>query len=397
VIAAPILGYFIHRKKASDLASAIIAIDLLIVCIVLGLFFPIYFSKTFWFHAIFIYIFLSSVVPVWIMGQPRNYLNSFLLVATIVAAFIGVIFTSPKVEIPAFSPLNTNGEFLFPILFTTIACGAISGFHSVVVTGITSKQITNEKYMLPASYGTMLVETLVGVLALIAVGSVAINGIIPDATPPVIFATAVSAFLNELGLPLGVSFTIVSLAVSSFILTTLDTIARLGRLAFRELFAIDESGFDKPDGKVESKKTPNDIKLKLSYLLKDKSAASLFTLVPAYLLAIIGYQNIWTLFGASNQLLAALTLLACTMFFKKSGRKVYALIIPTIIILIVSYSSLVLTIKNKIDLFISGSFSIFVDGTKGLIAVLLLVLGILVAVFCAKQFFKREEAWIKQE
>jgi carbon starvation protein len=376
IIAAIILGLFIRRRKASDLASGIIAIDLLIICIVLGIYFPFYMDKSVWFYLIFAYIFIASIVPVWSLGQPRNYLNSFLLIAMLLAAFIGVVFTAPPISIPAFTGFNIRGNLLFPGLFVTIACGAISGFHSLVATGAASKQISNEKHMLPISYGAMLVETLVAVLALIAVGSLAWNGKLPEGTPPVIFATAVSGFLSQLGLPHQVSFTIVSLAVSSFVLTTLDTVARLGRLSLQELFSVDDQ---KQENKLWAK------------ILRNRTASSLFTLLPAYLLAIMGYESIWPLFGAANQLLAALTLIACTLFFKKTGRRIFMLTVPTVIMLAVTYTSLSLSIRNKILLFLKGNFNPTVDGIQLFIAILLLVLGILVAVSCAIKLLGKSE------
>jgi len=376
IIAAVILGLFIRRRKASDLASGIIAIDLLIICIALGIFFPFYMDKSVWFYLIFAYIFIASIVPVWSLGQPRNYLNSFLLIAMLLAAFIGVVFTAPPISIPAFTGFNIKGNLLFPGLFVTIACGAISGFHSLVATGAASKQISNEKHMLPISYGAMLVETLVAVLALIAVGSLAWNGKLPEGTPPVIFATAVSGFLSQLGLPHQVSFTIVSLAVSSFVLTTLDTVARLGRLSLQELFSVDDQ---KQENKLWAK------------ILRNRTASSIFTLLPAYLLAIMGYESIWPLFGAANQLLAALTLIACTLFFKKTGRRIFMLTVPTVIMLAVTYTSLSLSIKNKILLLLKGNFNPTVDGVQMFIAILLLVLGILVAVSCAVKLLGKSE------
>jgi len=377
IAAAVGLGFLIRKRKASDLASAIIAIDLLIICIVLGIFFPVFISKTIWLYLVFIYIFTASVAPVWALGQPRNYLNFFLLIAMMLAAFIGVIFTAPPINIPAFTGFNVNGSFLFPGLFITIACGAISGFHSLVATGAASKQVSSEKHMLPISYGTMLLEALVAVLALIAVGSLAYNGKMPSGTPPLVFATAVSGFLHQLGLPSQASFIIVSLAVSSFVLTTLDTVARLGRLSFQELFNINVSE-----------------KLKKNIFVRvfgSKAAASIFTLLPAYLLAIMGYQNIWALFGAANQLLAALTLIGCTLFFKKSGRSIFMLIVPTTIMLAVTYTSLVLSIINKARLLLNGRFIPGVDGIQMGIAVLLLVLGILVAVSCVKKLLEKNQ------
>jgi carbon starvation protein len=294
----------------------------------------------------------------------------------ILAALIGVVFTNPKITIPAFTSFNVNNNYLFPALFITIACGAISGFHSLVATGAISKQISNEKYMLPISYGAMLVETLLAVLALIAVGSLAQGGVLPKEAPPVVFARAVSGFLHELGLPNQVSFTIVSLAVSSFVLTTLDTVARLGRLSFQELFSIEDEN--------------SGAKLFIFRILKSKPAAAVFTLGPAFLLAIIGYESIWALFGAANQLLAALTLIACTMFFKKTGRRIIMLLVPTIIMLAVTFTSLVLSIKGKANLLRQGNFHIAVDGLQMGIAILLLVLGIMVAISCTIKLLEKE-------
>ena len=218
-------------------------------------------------------------------------------------------------------------------------------------------------------------ETLVAILALISVGSLAYGGVMPKGTPPEIFATAVSGFLFKLGLPYQVSFTIVSLAVSSFILTTLDTVARLGRLSFQELFSFeDESG---ETGKL------------INRIMRSKAAATVCTLVPACLMAILGYQNIWTLFGAANQLLAALTLIACTMFFKKTGRRIVMLLIPTIVMLIVTFSSLVMTVKDRAIMISQGNIDAMVPGLQMGIAVLLLILGVMVAFSCAAKLLEK--------
>ncbi|GHT73953.1 carbon starvation protein A [Spirochaetia bacterium] len=378
ILAAIVLGFSIRKKKASDWTSGIIAVFLLIVCIALGFFFPVYFSRSVWLYWIFGYIFAASVSPVWLLGQPRNYLNSFLLIATIIAAFIGIVFARPAMLLPAFTGFEVNGTLLFPGLFITIACGAISGFHSMVATGATSKQLNNETYMLPVSYGAMLMETLVGVLALITVGSLAVGGKTPEGTPVMIFASGVSSFLTRLGLPVQVSFTIVSLAVSSFVLTTLDTVARLGRMSFQELFTSEVDDGSRTEPAVTL----------LRRVMGSKAAASAFTLIPAYLLAILGYETIWALFGAANQLLAALTLIACMLFLKKSKRAVFMLIIPTVLMLIVTFSSLILTLTNKITKLGEGSFTIAGDGVQFVIAAVLLVLALMVAVSCTAKFLE---------
>jgi carbon starvation protein len=185
----------------------------------------------------------------------------------------------------------------------------------------------------------------------------------------------VSGFLFELGLPAQVSFTIVSLAVSSFVLTTLDTVARLGRLSFQELFTGEDGA--KGAGNLFIR------------ALKNKSVASIFTLGPAFLLAILGYQSIWALFGAANQLLAALTLIACTMFFKKTGRKNIMLLIPTIIMLAVTFTSLVLSIKDRAFLLLHGNQNASMLELQIGISALLLILGILVAISCTVKLLEK--------
>ena len=371
------LGILIRKRKASDLASGIIAVDMLIACIVLGIFYPVFLPKAVCLYLIFGYIAIAAIMPVWMMGQPRNYLNSFLLVAMILASFVGVAFTRPIMELPAFVAFNVNGNYLFPALFITIACGAISGVHSLVVTGTVSRQINNEKYMLPISYGSMLTETLVAILALIAVGSLAYGGALPKETPPVVFATAVSGFLFKLGLPLQICFIIVSLAISSFVLTTLDTVARLGRLSFQELFSFEETG----------NRTLNIIKR----IMNSKVVAAVFTLGPACLLAVFGYQNIWALFGAANQLLAALTLIACTLFFKMTGRRIVMLLIPTIVMFAVTFSSLIMAIRARVIILIHGNIDTTVPVLQMGIAILLLILGILVAFSCTVKLLEKHE------
>jgi carbon starvation protein len=363
------LGFFIRKVQPSGLVSGIVAIILLIVCIALGLFFPIYLGKTFWLYLVFAYIFIASISPVWALLQPRDYLNAFLLVAMILAAFVGVVSTAPAINIPAFTGFQAaNGSFLFPILFVTVACGAVSGFHSLVASGTASKQISRETHMLPISFGAMLVECLLAVLALITVGALTIGGKLPEgiSTPPQIFAAAVAGFLTKLGLPENVVFTLITLSVSAFALTSLDSVARVGRLAFQELFTEDQN-----DGKKVSP---------VVAVLSNKYIATIATLVLGYLLAILGYQNIWPLFGSANQLLAALSLISCAVFLKKTNRKGWMLYAPMLFMLAVTFTALALTIVQLGGLLAGGAFMIEKHALQLIFAVLLLALGVMVAV-----------------
>ncbi|MDR2134835.1 MAG: carbon starvation protein A, partial [Treponema sp.] len=347
IAAAIALGFFIRKLKPSGIVSGITACVLLVICVALGISLPVYVAKNIWLYIVFAYIFVASVTPVWALLQPRDYLNSFLLVAMIAAAFIGVVFSAPAINLPAFTSfaiVGANGSvsYLFPILFVTVACGAVSGFHSLVASGTASKQIDNERHMLPISFGAMLIESLLAVLSLIAVGSLAVGGKMPAGTPPQIFATAIAGFLTRIGLPERIIFTLITLSVSAFALTSLDSVARVGRLAFQELFT-EDTGPGKQQAPVLA-------------FLSNKIVATIATLILGYLLAILGYANIWPLFGSANQLLAALALIACSVFFKKTKRQGAMLWAPMFIMLAVTFTALFFTIRAKGSLLFSGGF-----------------------------------------
>ena len=245
--------------------------------IALGLNFPVYVDLGTWHIIIFVYILIASVAPVWALLQPRDYLNSYLLIFMIVGAVIGVFLANPACNLKPFTSFNVNGQYMFPILFVTIACGAVSGFHSLVSSGTASKQIKNEKNMLPVSFGAMLMESMLAIIALIAVasfadGEAAAQGL---TTQPQIFAGAIANFLSVVGLPHSLVFTLINLAVSAFALTSLDSVARVGRLSFQEFFM--DSDTD------EENMSP------FAKVVTNKYFATIITLVLAYLLTKVGY------------------------------------------------------------------------------------------------------------
>lgn len=252
IVEAVALGFLLRYGKLHKWINTAIAIVMLIGAIVLGLYFPMYISQSTWHIIVFIYVLIASVAPVWALLQPRDYLNSYLLVAMILAAIVGVFVAQPSVNLPPFTSFVVKGQSMFPILFVTIACGAVSGFHSLVSSGTASKQIKNEKNMLPVSFGAMLMESMLAVIALIAVASFASMDAAKSqglTTPPQIFAGGVSNFLQAVGLPKDIVFTLINLAVSAFALTSLDSVARVGRLSFQELF-LDASIKDEDMGPV---------------------------------------------------------------------------------------------------------------------------------------------------
>ena len=364
ILAAVGLGFFIQKRRPGGYLSGVVAVALLVACVALGLACPIYVSRTPWLYVVFAYVFVASVSPVWLLLQPRDYLNSFLLVFMIVAAALGVVLANPTVNLPAFTGFVVNGQYLFPILFVTVACGAISGFHSLVSSGTASKQVNNERDMLPISFGGMLLEALLAVIALVAVGALASGGKMPSGSPPIIFAQAVSQFLRDgLGLQTDTIYTLVTLSVSAFALTSLDSVARVGRLAFQELFS------DQAEGAAAG----------LPSLLANRYVATILTLLFGYLLALVGYQNIWPLFGSANQLLGALSLLACDVFLKKTHRQGWMLHAPMFIMLAVTFSALIITVWRLLEKIPAGGFGLASDGLQLVFAVLLFGLGVMVA------------------
>ncbi|MBS5620836.1 carbon starvation protein A [Eubacterium sp.] len=376
IFEAVALGMILKYGKLHKWINTAIAIVMLIAAVVIGLNFPIYLTRETWHILIFAYIFVASVVPVWALLQPRDYLNSYLLIFMIVGAVIGVFVSNPSCNLQAFTSFNVDGQYMFPILFVTIACGAVSGFHSLVSSGTASKQIKNEKNMLPVSFGAMLMESMLAVIALIAVasfakGEAAAQGL---TTQPQIFAGAIANFLSVIGLPHSLVFTLINLAVSAFALTSLDSVARVGRLSFQEFF-LDE-------GVTEENMTP------FQKVVTNKYFATIITLVLSFLLAKVGYAEIWPLFGSANQLLSVLALVACAVFLKKTKRQGWMLWVPMFFMMAVTFTALGMTIYKLGGAFLSTGLTL--GNTLQLIfAILLLILGVIVAVQGVKKLFQK--------
>lgn len=332
IIEAVALGMLLKYGKLPKWLNTVIAVAMLVVAVAVGLKFPIFLSRGVWHIIIFLYIMVACVVPVWALLQPRDYLNSYLLVFMIAAAVVGIFVANPACNLEAFSGFHVDGQYLFPILFVTIACGAVSGFHSLVSSGTASKQIKNEKNMLPVSFGAMLMESMLAIIALIAVasfakGEAAAQGL---TTQPQIFAGAIANFLTAAGLPYSLVFTLINLAVSAFALTSLDSVARVGRLSFQEFFMDDDTD--------EENMSP------FLKVVTNKYFATAITLILAYLLAKVGYAEIWPLFGSANQLLSVLALIACAVFLKRTKRQGAMLWIPMVFMMAVTFTALGMTI-----------------------------------------------------
>lgn len=379
ILEAVALGMILKYGKLNKWINTAIAIVMLVVAVAIGLNCPMFLSRETWHIIIFAYVLIACVVPVWALLQPRDYLNSYLLIFMIVSAVIGVFVANPSCNLNAFNGFNVNGQYLFPILFVTIACGAVSGFHSLVSSGTASKQVKNEKSMLPVSFGAMLMESMLAIIALIAVasfaeGEAAAQGL---TTQPQIFAGAIANFLTVLGLPHTLVFTLINLAVSAFALTSLDSVARVGRLSFQEFFM---------DDSVDENNMSPFLKV-----VTNKYFATVITLVLAYLLAKVGYAEIWPLFGSANQLLSVLALVACAVFLKKTKRQGCMLWIPMGFMMAVTFTALSMTIIKLSKAFMTTGLSL--GNTLQLVfAVLLLILGVIVAIQGIKKLIEKPDS-----
>lgn len=377
VFVAMAFGLFLKKVKLEGLPKVILGIALIIAMLALGIMFPVYATKTTWIYVVFVYIFFASVTPMWLLKTPRDYLTTFLFIGMIVAAVIGVFVSNPTITTPAFVGFKSaSGSYIFPTLFVTIACGAVSGFHSLVSSETSSKLVENEKDMLQVGYGSMLLESLLAILVIVIVGalpnlkasgvldSTLANMALADtATPFTKFSAGVTGLVAQLGLPQSWGLCIMTMFVSALALTSLDAVARISRMSFQEFFEVEEG--QEPSGLVK--------------VLTNKYVSTIISLVCGYLLSLGGYVNIWPLFGSANQLLAAMVLISLAVFLKVTGRKGFMLYIPMVLMFIVTMTALVQAIYGIVmKLFVTGGFVLMVDGLQLVVAILLVALGLMI-------------------
>ena len=346
ILMAVVFGFCVYRKNFSLGVCTVVGIVALVLCIVIGLNCPIYLKGQTWMYIIGVYILTASVTPVWILLQPRDYLSSFLLYAMMIAAVVGIVASHPTLTLPAFVGFETRGQYLFPALFVTIACGAISGFHSLIASGTTSKQLSSEKEARVIGYGAMLIECALAVISLIAIGYIyAQSGQDAFNLPPtVVFASGISQMLAAVGLDSPdaqkTAYGLMILAVSAFCLTSLDTATRLSRYMFTEFW-------------LNPGETPETV-TGIRKVLCNKYVATLISVVIGIGFGLGGWSKVWPLFGASNQLLAGLALLAVASWLKNAARNHRMLIFPMAFMIVVTLTSLALTFFDKIKLIAAG-------------------------------------------
>ncbi|QQS37701.1 MAG: carbon starvation protein A [Ignavibacteriales bacterium] len=352
---AVLFGITIYRLKVPLWIATVVGVILLFLSIPAGDLFPLQLSGLTWQLILFAYIFVASTVPVWILLQPRDYLNSFFLYALMLGGLVGVFFASPQISIPAFNTFSLDKVgYLFPALFVTVACGAISGFHSIVGSGTTAKQLNKETDGRIVGYGGMLIEGLLAVLSLVAVASMVNKEFIDILTskgPVAAFSLGVGRFINSipvLNISLSTAQTFTALAVSVFALTSLDTATRLARFMFQEFF------------ETQDKNTS---------LITNRYISTGITVVFGAVLTFSGQtMSIWPVFGSANQLLAALALLALTVWVANLKKGFSFVLIPMIFMFAVTLTALGMLIYTN---FIVSNY------TLSIISILLFTLAIL--------------------
>lgn len=375
IVLAIIYGIATNRFGIKTLPATIAGIVGIVLIVVLGLNFGLAIGRVGWIVLIGIYICVASLVPVWILLQPRDYLSSFLLYGMMILALAGILFSglagTATFSIPAFTGWTTSIGTLFPALFITVACGACSGFHSLISTGTSSKQLANEKDAKPIAYGSMLIESALGIVALIAVGMVFDKYTGGEfGGPPAAFAAGIATmFSDETTNTYHTIYALLTLAVSVFALTSLDTGTRLSRFMFSELFL------------KEGEATWKDAKGVRKFLAHPLVGTGSMVLIGC-ILGGLSLSQIWGLFGAANQLLAGIALMAVAAWLGNAGKNNKMFFIPMVFMLAATLTSLLITVKNKIVMIGAGEalwgdwFQLVFAAAMAILAIVLVVEGV---------------------
>lgn len=360
-------GLYLKYRKPSAGKQFVVGVILMLAMLAVGIAFPIYADALTWRYVVFAYLFAASVMPMWLLKTPRDYLSMFLLIGMIACGVLGVCIQNPTLNMPAYVGFTVKNLDLFPILFVTVACGAVSGFHSLVSSGTSSKMVSSEGDMRLVGYGSMCVEVILGVVSLIVVCAAATNGVLPAGTPFQTFSHSVANFLTTIfGVPTNIAACILTMCVSALALTSVDAVARIGRMSLQELFT--------PSRGQE--------KTAVQKLFTNTVFSTILTLLGGYALCIAGYMSVWPLFGSANQLLSALVLTGLAVFLKSTGRKGWMLYGPMAIMFVVTMTALVEQIIRIFGAWQAGTFVFMVHGLQFIVAVALIVLALLVVYHC---------------
>ena len=364
---AVLFGLYLKYCKPSAGVQFVVGVVLMVAMLAVGIVFPVYADALTWRYVVFAYLFAASVMPMWLLKTPRDYLSMFLLIGMIVCGVAGVCIQNPTINMPAYVGFTVKNLDLFPILFVTVACGAVSGFHSLVSSGTSSKMVASEGDMRLVGYGSMCVEVVLGVVSLIVVCAAANNGVLPAGTPFQTFSHSVASFLTTIfGVPQQIAACILTMCVLALALTSVDAVARIGRMSLQELFMPSEG---------EEKNA-------VQKVFTNTVFSTVLTLLGGYALCIAGYMSVWPLFGSANQLLSALVLTGLAVFLKSTGRKGWMLYGPMAIMFVVTMTALIEQIIKIFGAISAGNFVLMVHGLQLVVAVALIVLALLVVYHC---------------
>ena len=392
IVIAFIFGYFVYRKNCKVGPATVVGIIGIVLITIAGLNFGVNASRTFWVLFIAVYIVVASLLPVWMLLQPRDYLSSFLLYGMMIIAFVGIVFSGATVELPAFAGwkgLNGSAS-LFPTLFITVACGAVSGFHSLIGSGTTSKQLDSEKDAKVIGYGAMIVESALAIIALIAIGVVFKETNIGGgdkfllSAPPTIFAGGVATMVAtmfggvaDFSNPVyDTTYTLLTLAVSVFALTSLDSGTRLSRYMFAELFI--------PEGKTRDELTG------ARKFFSHPLVSTLIMVIIGCGMGFMGLNQIWGVFGAANQLLAGIAMLAVAAWLGNIGKNNKMFFVPMVFMLCATITSLTMTVIAKIKL-IAAAGAAWGDWFQMIWSIGLIVLAVILVVEGVQVMTKKEK------
>ena len=394
-------GWINRKFGLSGWKELLLAVVLFVLMFAVGMQFPVYLSKFGWFAVIAVYLLFAAAMPIQTLKQPRDYLTSIMMIVMIVCAVLGIFVLGANGEatmtapmIADISALAANGSYLFPLLFVSVACGALSGFHSLVSTNTSSKQVEKEQDTVVVGYGAMIVESFVGVLAIVVaaimysqINNTGAAGAL-QGTPFQIFSQGVARGMMAFGVNGTLATVFMTMCVSALALTSVDAVARIGRLSFQEFFA-------KGDDAAEDVQAEN---TGLAKVFSNTWVATVLTLALGFALAFGGYNNIWPLFGASNQLLGGMTMITLAVFCKCTGRKGFMLYVPVAFLLACTFTSLVQSIISCANALAAGGMAVIAtSGLQLVFAILIVILGIFVAYNCLKELFTKEAGSIPDE
>ena len=405
IFEAALFGICVYKFRWNVFAASFVFVPLLFFLVWIGVVFPCDLTKLFgvtpevskniWVVILFIYCFVASTLPVWLLLQPRDYLNSYLLYAMLALGLVGVLIVCPTFHIHAFSGVsvvNAKGvtQHLFPLLFVTVACGACSGFHALVASGTTSKQLDSEAHIRPVGYGCMLLEGVVALLALISVAWLSQDQLmagLAEGKPVVLFAKGLASFCGKLGIPENTAQSFMLLAVAAFLMTSVDACTRLARFVWQEIWSTASTNDSAKTDVAKAEKSGLLVRLNKNMYF----ATGVVIAIGFYLLVLNPSMagNLWTMFASANQMLAALTLLTASLWLLKNHRNFWICLLPMVFMLVTSGTAVFELFLSNLNKWMKEGFaSGGVTAIGSLVLFCLCITLLVLAFFCLRRMIR---------